>query len=380
MRLILVTQDFAPEFGGIQTYCLEHAIRLNELCEDFALICPDKPNSDKVDRDLDFPVYRFKVNNSLLVFSLFRHLGSIIDKHETDATLHAQWQTTLPAIALRKKSKLNKVFCTGHGRELIYNPYANIPLLGNSFKQLRKKSLQETDHIYPVSDYTSQLLGKLGVAEERRTIVHNGTTPDKFFPMDALDFKKNKGLEDKKIILTVTRVVYRKGIDIVIKAIHKLKEKIPDIYYVIVGDGPEINNCKELVKSLSLEEHICFVSRVPDEELISYYNICDVFVMVPRSTKTEFEGFGIVYLEANACKKPVIGSDSAGIPSAVLHNQTGLLVEEDNIDELTSAINVILKDQSYATKLGTNGFERVRSKANWNSVSKKLFDAMDNEL
>ena len=380
MRLILVTQDFAPEFGGIQTYCLEHAIRLNELCEDFALICPDKPNSDKVDRDLDFPVYRFKVNNSLLVFSLFRHLGSIIDKHETDATLHAQWQTTLPAIALRKKSKLNKVFCTGHGRELIFNPYKNVPMLDGLFEKTRKKSLRETDHNYPVSVYNSKMMGDLSVPEERRTVVINGTNPDKFFPVDGLDFKKKIGLEGRKIILTVTRIIYRKGVDIVIKAVNKLKKKIPDICYVVVGDGPEMHNCKDLVKSLNLDDHIRFTGRIPYEDLNPFYNMCDLFVMVPRSDKTEVEGFGIVYLEANACKKPVIGSDSAGIPSAVLHNQTGLLVEEDNIDELTSAINVILKDQSYATKLGTNGFERVRSKANWNSVSKKLFNAMDNKL
>ena len=380
MRLILITQDFPPDFGGIQTYCLEHAKRLNEFCDDFAIICPDKPNAERIDCVLDFPVYRLNIKNSHLVFSLFKNLEEIIEKHDADATFHAQWHTTWPAIKLRRKGDLKKVFCSGHGRELIFNPYKNVPALDSLFEKTRKKCLQETDHNYPVSDYNSEMMGELGVPKERKTVVINGTDPDQFFPVDAQKLISEMRLQGKKIILTVTRIIRRKGVDLVIEAVNKLKNEIPDIIYVVVGDGPELEKCKELVKELNLDDYVHFTGKVPYEELNPFYNMCDVFVMVPRSDETEVEGFGIVYLEANACKKPVIGSNSAGIPSSILHKKTGLLVEEENVDELIKALNTILSDESYAKKLGEQGFERVIENANWDSVSKKLFNEMNKQI
>ena len=380
MRLILITQDFPPDFGGIQTYCLEHAKRLNEHCDDFALICPDKPDAEDIDRELDFPVYRMKVQNSLLVFSLFKNLEKIISKHRADATFHAQWHTTWPAIKLRRKGKLKKVFCSGHGRELIFNPYKNVPLLDSLFEKTRKKCLQETDHNYPVSDYNSNMMSDLGVSPEQRTVVINGTSPDIFYPSESRNLKRRMGLEGKKIILTVTRIIHRKGVDLVIEAVNKLKDDIPDIFHVVVGGGPEIEYCKNLVYKLNLDDYVHFTGKIQYEELNPFYNMCDLFVMVPRSDETEVEGFGIVYLEANACKKPVIGSNSAGIPSAILHKKTGLLVEEENVDELASALHTILTDQSYAQKLGEEGFSRVRECANWDYVSKKLYNEMNKQL
>lgn len=380
MRLILITQDFPPDFGGIQTYCLEHAKRLYEFCDDFALICPDKPNAEKIDRNLDFPVYRLNMKNSLLVLPLFTNLEKIIGKHDADATFHAQWHTTWPAIKLRRKGKLKKVFCSGHGRELIFNPYKNIPVLNSLFEKTRRKCLQETDHNYPVSDYNSEMMGDLGVPNKRRTVVINGTTPDLFYPVDDQNLKSEMGLDGKKIILTVTRIIHRKGVDLVIEAVHKLKKEIPDIMYIVVGNGPDMEYCRDLVKKLDLNDYVHFTGKVPYEELNPFYNMCDVFVMVPRSDETEVEGFGIVYLEANACKKPVIGSKSAGVPSAVLHKETGLLVEEENVDELTKTLNKILSDEPFAQKLGDQGFERVIEDANWDSLSKKLFSEMNTQL
>ncbi|MGF1671365.1 MAG: glycosyltransferase family 4 protein [Balneolaceae bacterium] len=381
MRLILITQDFPPDFGGIQTYCFEYAKRLSALCDDFALIAPEKPDSELIDREFDFPVYRIKLaNNSNLVFSLFRKLEPIVRKHNSDATFHAQWQTAWPAIRLRRAGKLKKVFCSGHGRELIFNPYKKIPLLDPLYEYLRKKCLQNVDHNYPVSDYNSGMMGGLGVKKENRTVVINGTTFDVFHPIEADGLKNDLNLSDKKIIITVTRVIYRKGVDLVIRAVHKLKDKIPEICYVVIGDGPELENCKNLAKELNVEENVRFLGRIPYDDINPYYNMSDLFVMVPRSSETEVEGFGIVYLEANACRKPVIGSRSAGIPSAVLHGETGLLVEEENIEDLTSAIDKILTDENFASQLGNNGYERVKKQANWDALSRLLYNEMKSRL
>lgn len=377
MRLMMITQDFPPDYGGIQTYMYEYATRISDFCEEFVLVCPEKPNSDEIDKELNFPVYRIKVsNNSTLVFPLFWKLSPIVRNHQIKTTFHAQWQTSWPAIQLMRKGKLDQVFCANHGRELVFNPYKNIPGLESLYTSIKKKCLSAITHHFPVSEYNSEILGQLGIDKSRRTVHINGTNTDLFFPQNAQQLKCKLGLEKRKIVTTISRIVRRKGIDIGIRAIHKLKERIPEIYYLVIGDGPDLNRCKALAEELDLKGYVKFLGKIPDHDLNKYYNLSDVFVMTPRSNDTEFEGFGIVYLEANACQKPVIGSKSGGVPSAVLNGETGLLIKEDSPEELAIALERILTDQEYAEMLGGNGRKRVLQKANWDTLSRELFELL----
>ncbi|MFU8812244.1 MAG: glycosyltransferase family 4 protein [Balneolaceae bacterium] len=381
MRLLLITQDFPPDFGGIQTYCYEYAKRLGSRCSDFALVCPDKPDAADVDKEFDFPVYRIPIsNNANIVFPLFKKLEPIIRRHQTEVTFHAQWQTTRPATILRDRGLLKAVYCAAHGRELIFNPYAKVPLLGPFYNYVRRYALRHVDHHFPVSHYNSERLGMLGVDQEDRTVHVNGTDPSVFFPQDAEEIKNKLGLQGKKVILTVTRVIYRKGVDFVIRALARLKEQMADVVYVVIGDGPYMDTCKQLAVELGVQDQVLFLGKLPYDTLNKYYNMSDLFIMVPRSNETEFEGYGIVYLEANACKKPVIGSRSGGIASAVLEGETGLLVDEDDVDELADKIETILTDPERAAELGEKGYQRVLDDVNWDALTESLYGHFEHHL
>ncbi len=386
MRLMLITQDFPPEVGGIQTYSYEYARQLSKYCEYFAVIAPSKPDSKLTDKKLNFPVFRFNISNSLLFLKLYRELGNIVEQNNIDATFHAQWHTTLPAASLRNKGKLEKVFCAVHGRELLFNPYHKKFILENIYNRYRKNSLQKVDHLYPVSDFTSNELEKYGIEKDKKTVQHNGTDLSQF-NKNLVDEKSRKriieryNLSGKKVVLTVCRLVSRKGVDIVIKAIKKLSDKYPDLVYIVIGSGPEMDHYKELARNLAVDDKVIFTGRVEDEkEFTAFYDVSDVFVMVPRSGKSNVEGFGIVYLEANAFGLPVIGSKSGGIPSAIADGETGLLVDEDNPEQLVTALDKLLGNRDYARKLGNNGLMRIKNELNWEVLGKKLYDDLQKKV
>jgi len=380
MRLLLITQDFPPEVGGIQTYSYEYARQLSEYCDFFGVVAPEKPGSKSVDEKLNFLVFRIKIPNGLLFIALYLKLRHLVDRYDIDATFHAQWHTVLPASSLRDKGKLKKVFSAVHGRELLFNPYQNKSVLQNIYNKYRKISLRNIDHLYPVSDFTSMELEKYGIETDKKSVQTNGTDPAQF-NKEMIDKKtknrviKQYNLSGKKIVLTVCRLVPRKGVDVVIKAVKKLVDKYPELLYLVIGSGPEMNNYKKLARNLALEKNVLFTGRIEDDkEFAAFYDVSDIFVMVPRSGKSNVEGFGIVYLEANAIGLPVIGSKSGGIPSAIIDGETGLLVDEDNPDQLADALNKLLSNKEYARKLGNNGLIRIKNELNWKNLGNKLFN------
>lgn len=372
----MITQDFPPEYGGIQTYSYEHASRLNEMCESFGVICPEKKESTGIDNKLDFPVYRVKSRNDLLILKLFRKLPGLLNKNQTDAVFHAQWQTAAASIRIRKRGQLQKIFVAAHARELLFNPYEKIPVLGAAFERYKRWVLSKIDHFYPVSDFTAAQLKRHGVEENRMSVFINGTNPDQFFPVAEENLKEELGLEGKTILLTLTRLVRRKGIDSVLTVLPEIREEIPNVHYLIVGEGPDRKRLETLVEELSLTNTVTFAGRAPYNELNHYYNLGDLFVMPSRTRTPDVEGFGIVFLEANACGLPVIGSDSGGIPSAIIHGETGLIIPEGDTSALKKETIRLLKDEKMRHELGQNGRKRILTEANWNSITPALFSDM----
>jgi phosphatidylinositol alpha-1,6-mannosyltransferase len=272
-----------------------------------------------------------------------------------------------------------RIFSAAHARELLHNPLERTAMAG-LFRYYQSRMLQEVDHWFPVSTYTRDLLVELGVTEERTTVIHNGTDPDRFYPFDTMKLKRELGLQKRKVLLTITRLVRRKGIDDVIRAVDRLRDEFPDIAYVIVGKGPEEKGLKQMVRRRLLESHVFFIGGVGHEDLAPYYNISDLFVMPSKTVKPDVEGFGIVFLEANACGKPVIGTKSGGIPDAVIDGENGLLVDEKNIDQLSEAIRQLLHNPDRATDMGKRGRKRVEGFLNWDAVARKLYDAMSKKI
>lgn len=369
----MITQDFPPETGGIQTYSVSHAKNLAEKCEWFGVVCPNKKNAASIDNDLKFPVFRLKTRNDLLILSLYIHLKPLLARYRIEAVFHTQWQTAAASIRAKKRGLVEKVFAAAHVRELLFNPYQSIPVLGKLFANYRNRTLKIIDHFYPVSNYTANILSGLGVDKSKITVVINGTDPEQFYPADATSLKSKLGLENKKILLTITRLVPRKGIDTVIESLKKVEAVIPDIHYLIVGDGEDKYRLEKLATESGLSEKVTFTGKIPYSELKSYYNIGDLFVMPSHTQEPDVEGFGIVFLEANACGLPVIGSDSGGIPSAIIDGHTGYIIPEGDVHLLADRIISLFKNPALSSAIGRNGREWVLREANWKAVSEKLF-------
>src|SRR3989304_2206710 len=182
-------------------------------------------------------------------------------------------------------------------------------------------------------------------------------------------------LQNKQIIMTVGRLDERKGHDMVIRAMTQLTKRFPDVVYMIVGKGREEQRLKSLADNLKLHDRVVFTGFVADESLPDYYNLCDVFVLPNRETesndqlKGDYEGFGVVFLEASACGKPAIADKSRGSSEAVVDGITGLMVDPRSDDDIAHAIERILEDKSFAGRLGMAGRNRAEKEFDWQHIT-----------
>lgn len=229
-----------------------------------------------------------------------------------------------------------------------------------------KKILQNAEQVIANSNFTAGEANKLGVQKERIQVINpcldlsRYTTPS---PKEADDLKNKLNLKNKKILLSVGRLIERKGFDMVIKSLPVALKNIPDLVYVIVGEGPDKKRLEDLIKKNNLESKVLFAGEVKHEDLYLYYNLAEIFIMPSRQLSNgDVEGFGIVYLEANLYGKPVIAGRSGGVPDAVEDGVSGLLVNPENVEEIRGAITKLFQNQELYNKLAKEGEKRVKEK------------------
>jgi phosphatidylinositol alpha-1,6-mannosyltransferase len=181
----------------------------------------------------------------------------------------------------------------------------------------------------------------------------------KIFPLPspAGDFKTTNGLLDKRIILSLGRLVARKGQEKILRLMPRILEAVPEAVFVIAGDGPERKNYELRIKNYELEDKVKILGKVGDGELPDLYAACDVFVAPSLPSKDDWEGFGMVCLEVAYFGKPVIVTNTGGLPEAVEDGITGYVAKSD--EELLEKIIYILKNIETAKKMGEAGRERV---------------------
>ncbi len=185
-------------------------------------------------------------------------------------------------------------------------------------------------------------------------------------------------LENKKIIFSMGRLVKRKGFDYSILALSKLKKQNYSLYkntiYLIAGTGPDEYNLKNLAKKHEVLENIIFLGNLSPfgQEKFAFYSLCNVFLMPARQINHDFEGFGIVYLEANLFKKPVVAGNSGGVSDAVVNNLNGFLINPENVSKISNALEKILSDDKLASEMGEKGYKRAKEKFNWKDLAKNL--------
>ncbi len=375
MRLLLVAQDFPPGTGGIQTYAAELAARLSLRCAHFAVLAPALPGAAAFDATCEYPVHRLPGSPDLFPMSSLVSLPRLARRERIDVVFCVQWQPAASALVARALTGYpRRIAVAAHARELLLRP--PVPLISTALDRLRRWVLTHADALFPVSRYTAGLLEHAGVRAERITVVPNGTDPERFHPGDGAAREALRP-GDGPALLTVGRLVPRKGIDTVLRALPRLLAGRPDVTYLIGGDGPDRGRLEALAAELGVAESVRFLGAVAASALPALYAACDVFVMPSRGVPPDVEGFGIVFLEASACGTPVVGARTGGIPDAVADGETGLLVEPDQPDELAGALLRLVRDPAYAERLGAQGRQRVVSRFTWDHAAAALYDALE---
>ena len=367
-KTLLFTIDFPPNFGGVANY-------YREICEhlpsDKIVVLTIRDDRAGENRKF-YKIYRKNLLTKLAIWPKwlpsFWHLYKIIKKEKIKTVLVGQ---VLPlgtvAMILSKIMKFNYIVLT-HSFDIL------IAQKSKRKKCLLKKILKNAKNITANSNFTKQKLVDLGIKKNKITIVY----PCPYFKPPANEKIKNDlikkyNLENKKIILTIGRMVERKGADMVIKSIPKIKTEIKNIVYIIAGGNAYYKkDLVELSKKFSVNDRIIFMPNAKDEEIKALYDLCDLFIMPCRQINEDVEGFGIVFLEANCFNKPVIGGKSGGAMEAIIDNETGLLVNPLNLDEISNAIIKLLNNKNLTEKFGIAGRQRAEQEFNWKKQTEKL--------
>jgi phosphatidylinositol alpha-1,6-mannosyltransferase len=376
-KTLLITMDFPPMRGGIATYWGNLSRHLPY--DDLVVLAPECDDSLGYDIQQNFLVHRKNLVSKFFwcwpkwlpfLYRTFR----VVKRDKIKRIIVAQ---VLPggtiAYILKKHYGIPYVL-SFHGLDLAK------ALHQKRKKWLLKKIISNADKIIVNSQYTKKQLQDLNIFQKEIAIV--SPCPNNIVQKIDVD-EKNKivsrfSLENKKIILTVARLVERKGHDRVLNALPEIIKQISNVYYLIVGNGENKSYLQRVIKEKKLEDYVKIIDDVTDEELPLFYSLADVFVMPCRELPNgDVEGFGIVFLEANCFLKPVIAGCSGGAPEAVENKVTGLVIDPEKQSELVEAILYLLKNPLQANQYGRAGKERVVNCFNWENQAIKLKNILE---
>jgi phosphatidylinositol alpha-1,6-mannosyltransferase len=253
-----------------------------------------------------------------------------------------------------------------HGEEIL------TALTSRKLTWLLLKIYHGAEVIIANSRNTKMLLQDIGVAENKIHIIHPGVHVPSFCasPQAVQRIRQHHHLGTAPVLLTVGRMQRRKGQDMVIQALPRIRQSLPQVKYVIVGMGEELTSLTTLVHELGVQDSVVFAGSVPEQELAAYYAACDVFIMPNRQIGGDIEGFGMVYLEASAAGKPVIGGKSGGTDDAIVDGVTGLRVDGNSSIAVAQAVIDLLAAPDRAKAMGVRGRQRVENEFTWEAVVK----------
>ncbi len=363
-RHVFIVNDFPPVIGGQSSY-------LYYLCralppERILVLAPSCGDTSAFDQSQPFKIIRKPYLTRLpLVEKVFKtvlplfYLRTVL-RGEKIALLHCAHVLSTGCIGLVMKAlwKVDYVVYT-HGADVL--EYWQHPLL----RPLLKKILEEARHVVANSRYTRARLECLGVVPAKVIV----SSPR----VDAMDFGKPCDparlmalyhLTGRRIVLSVNRLVPRKGNDTVIRAMPEILKRFPGAVYLVYGDGPCRGMLKVLVEEMGLQGAVVFMDRENGDIRRELMAACDVFVMVSRTIEAtgDVEGFGVVYLEAGAAGKAVVAGNSGGVPDAVEDGVNGFLVDPSDEGAVADAVSRLLADPALAARLGAQGRARVQEK------------------
>ena len=371
---VFLSMPHKPHMGGSEEHAHQLTKHLIELGERIVVLAPYWPGHDSDVKEFDslcgYPVIRFDSKE-----------GSGEWRSLDDLTKRIIFKDILKAIRSTRAdyfisnfSGVVSIFSVLFATKLTGIPHFTFvhhlnPRSPWRARKARGLNYKTSNRVICVSKDTAEDVIKHGADPQKVRVVNNGVD------VEGIGRHLPESTPNGNVLLTVSRLVEYKGIQRVIEAMPRILAKVPDARYVIVGDGDYRGHLISLAKASPARDAITFTGAVTDSEKFDYYNSCDVFVM-----PSEEEGFGIVFLEANAFGKPVIGGDVMGVPEAIVDGVTGFLVDPHDVDAIANRVIHLLKDPDEARRLGENGRRRVELEFSWRASAQKFLDIVHLEL
>ncbi|MGW5318036.1 glycosyltransferase family 4 protein [Nocardia thailandica] len=368
-RTLLVTNDFPPRPGGIQSYL--HALAGQLPPGDLVVYAPRwrGDSHEKFDAAQKFEVVRHRTTLMLPTPDVVKRAGELLRTHGCDTVWFGAAAPLAVMTPRLRRAGAERVLASTHGHEVGWS------MLPGSRQALRRIG-DSTDVVTYVSKYTRGRFAAAFGPEAALEYLPPGVNPDEFRPDPAAraELRARYGLGDRPTVLCLSRLVPRKGQDMLIVAMTEIREKIDGAVLVIAGSGPHETRLRALTDALGLQDSVKFTGRVPSGELAAHHTIADVFAMPcrTRGAGLDVEGLGIVYLEASATGVPVVAGRSGGAPETVREGETGLVVHGRSITEITGALTELLADPDRAAAMGAAGRAWVEQNWHWDRQGARL--------
>jgi phosphatidylinositol alpha-1,6-mannosyltransferase len=370
-KTLFITNDFGPRAGGIETFV--HGL-IERLPKDSVIVYTSaQPETSQFDAEWlqEYGVEVIRDRSKILlptpqVIKICQRI--IIDRKITRVAFGAAAPLGVMARAMRRAGA-QKIIALTHGHEVWW---AKVMPFSLAIRFMSK----EMDAITYLGSYTKGEISRALNKNDKAKLVQiaPGIDVDHFIPTDSSQLRAEYGLTDKSVIISVGRLVHRKGQDKLIASLPAIKAAVPNVHLVLVGVGPYQKHLEKLALKLKVSNCVTFIGRINYAELPRYICLGDIFAMPSRSRffGLEVEGLGIVYLEASACGLPVVGGKSGGAPDAVLAGETGFVVDGTNTLEISEACIELLNNPELSELMGAAGRAWIIENWRWDIWATKF--------
>ena len=359
-RTLLVTNDFPPRAGGIQSYLQALADRLP--AGELAVYAPSWPGAAEQDRTRPYPVHRHPTSLMLPTAAVRRRAAALARDHGADTV----WFGAAAPLAVLgpglRRAGVSRVLASTHGHEV---GWSMVP----GARQVLGRIGRGSDALTTISRYTRDRVAAAFGPQAVLEVLRSGVDTAEFRPDPSAraELRRRYRLGAAPVIGCVSRLVPRKGQDALIRALPRIRTAVPGTRLLLVGGGPDAGRLRRLAARCGVVEAVLFAGRVPAAELPAHYSLCDLFALPCRTHAggLDVEGLGIVALEAAASGLPVVIGDSGGAPETVRDGVTGHVVSGRDRDALVGAVSGLLADPDRARAMGAAGRRWMREDWTW---------------
>lgn len=359
MKLLLISVDFVPHSDGVSTLSYHYARRLAEKGHNVSVVAPSSKGDQETDCGELFSVCRFPGYSlgplRIVPFACFSMLRILRQKPDLIMAMNIGYGG-LVCLMLKRFIRFRYI-TFAYAYEFLKSNRCTV------WKALYRRIYSKSQLCIAISSYTRDKLISFGVSGHHILTIKPGVKQ----PLKSVSTSMHGFTGRYPVLGTCGRLIYRKGHDLVIRALPYLVKQQPDLLYLICGEGKRRANLVRLAYDLGVEDHVRFLGRLSEHELPGFYNMLDLFVLCGRENLSSghVEGFGIVYLEAAAYGVPSIGTNRGGVPEAIVDGETGVLVEPDSSDALYKAMARLISDPERLRSMGRRARERALSRFSW---------------